>query len=245
MIIYGLVPARAGSKSISRKNLLPFKGRPLFVWSVICSNLSRNISKTFVTSDDNEVLEIANKNKALSVSRPESLALDLSRDIEYIDHFFKYLENSKYETPDLIVILRPTYPKRDYKIVDRAIEEFMKISSKYDSLRSLILSDQTPFKMWFMDSENTLTPVINKSNIEEPFNAPRQLLPKVYWQDGCLEIINVNSYVKGKYPGKIKGFLNTNPSYDIDYLSDIPKDDLPGKDDLKKHLPKDFKSYSS
>ena len=244
MISYGLIPARAGSKSITKKNLLPLKGTPLFLWSVKSSNDSKEICKTFVSSDDQEILHLSKENNFIGVKRPTKYAGDKSRDTEYISHFLDYLEKDGYVQPDLVVILRPTCPNRDFLIIDKGIK-FFNESNQYDSLRSVILSSQTPFKMWYLDEKNELEPIISDSNIYQPFNAPRQLLPKVFWQDGYLEIIKVSSYLKGNYPGKIKGFINPSPAYDIDSLKDIPNDVLPKKEDLADHLPKDSQNYSS
>ena len=56
-----VIPARGGSKRIPRKNIKDFKGKPMLNWSIekaISSNLFKNI---IVSTDDDEIANIARK----------------------------------------------------------------------------------------------------------------------------------------------------------------------------------------
>ena len=55
------------------------------------------------------------------------------------------VKKKKY-VPDLIVLLRPTTPFRETKIIDKAIKFVIKYKS--DSLRSVSVAKETPYKMW-------------------------------------------------------------------------------------------------
>ena len=59
--ILAIIPARAGSKGLQRKNVIDLAGKPLIAWSIEASLKSKYISKTLVSSDDNEILNIQNK----------------------------------------------------------------------------------------------------------------------------------------------------------------------------------------
>jgi len=55
-----------------------------------------------------------------------------------------------------------------------------------DSVRSVIVPFQNPFKMWKISQNGYLEPLI-KTEYAEPYNMPRQLLPEVYWQTGYID----------------------------------------------------------
>ena len=58
--IYTVIPARGGSKSIPRKNIKLLNGNPLIKYSIDYSISSSLVSRTIVSTDDNEIAEIAN-----------------------------------------------------------------------------------------------------------------------------------------------------------------------------------------
>ena len=242
MNIYALIPARGGSKSIQKKNLLPYNGKALFTWSVEIASLCSSINKIFVSTDDEKIISVVPQ-KAIVIKRPANASKDSSRDIEYLNHFLKFLKDKSIKKPDLICLLRPTSPNRKSEIIENAIS-FFKQNPSYDSLRGIRLAQQTPFKMWFLDSSNTLIPAIKESRVKEHYNAPRQELPPVYWQDGYVEIIRVASLENDNYPGKILGYKHNHASKDIDYISDIPND-LINDNLLSEHQPIDNDFYSS
>jgi hypothetical protein len=49
-----------------------------------------------------------------------------------------------------------------------------------------------------------MTPLIGVPGLEEPYNAPRQSLPPVYWQTGHVDAIRVSTiYEKNSLSGEI------------------------------------------
>ena len=59
MLIYTIIPARGGSKSIPRKNIIDLNGSPLIKYSIDYSLKSKYIDRTIVSTDDKEISEIA------------------------------------------------------------------------------------------------------------------------------------------------------------------------------------------
>lgn len=54
-----IIPARGGSKRIPRKNILPFKGKPLISYSISAAIKSQIADKVMVSTDDKDIAEIA------------------------------------------------------------------------------------------------------------------------------------------------------------------------------------------
>ena len=57
-------------------------------------------------------------------------------------------------------------------------------------------SSETPFKMWFINEQGFMTPVVTMTGTRESFNCPRQKLPLVYWQDGYVDITKEETLLK-------------------------------------------------
>ena len=59
--ILGIIPARRGSKGLPGKNILPLLGKPLILWTIEQAFLSRYLDKIIVSTEDEEIAEIAKK----------------------------------------------------------------------------------------------------------------------------------------------------------------------------------------
>ena len=74
--IMALIPARGASRGLPRKNALKILGKPLVSYSIVQSIQSKYIEKTVVSSEDEEILEIAEKENAEIIRRPSHLSRD-------------------------------------------------------------------------------------------------------------------------------------------------------------------------
>lgn len=128
MVVNALIPARGGSKRISRKNLIDFCGKPLVVWSIEQALAAKSIDKVYVSSEDAEILDVAILNGAEVVLRPDELASDSATLEDVIDHFLK-------EVPtDILVVLQPTSPLRLPGDIDSCIKNTAMSCSDEDDL---------------------------------------------------------------------------------------------------------------
>ena len=85
--ILALIPARGGSKSIPRKNLLPIAAKPLLAYSIEQARASRHITRTVVSTDDAEIADVARACGAdVPFERPSELAQDRSTDLDVFRH---------------------------------------------------------------------------------------------------------------------------------------------------------------
>ncbi len=72
-----VIPARGGSKRIPRKNIRPFAGRPVIEYSIEASLRSGCFDQVIVSTDDDEIAEIALACGAqVPFKRPDSLSGD-------------------------------------------------------------------------------------------------------------------------------------------------------------------------
>ena len=111
MLVYALIPARSGSKRIKDKNLLKINGKSLIEITIEQSLRTKEIDKTFVSTDSKKYQKISTKAGALApFLRNKKISKDLSTDLECFKDFLKQLKRRKITIPEIIVHLRPTYP---------------------------------------------------------------------------------------------------------------------------------------
>ena len=182
-----IIPARGGSKRLPRKNLLDLCGKPLIAWSIEAALKSKYISKVIVSSDDEEILNIAKEYKADFIKRPDELASDTATTFDALKHT---LENvGKY---DYVVLLQPTSPLRSEKHIDEAIELLEEKSA--DAIISVCEMEHSP--LW----SNTLNEDLNMSNFlrDEVLNKRSQDLPKYYRLNGAIYICKTEELLENK-----------------------------------------------
>ena len=219
MDILALIPARGGSKSIPRKNIREVAGKPLIAYSIEQALRSRRITRVIVSTDDREIADIARAHGAdVPFMRPSEFAQDYSPDHDVFRHALEWLGDQEGYKPGIVVHLRPTMPLRRIETIDQAIEQFIQHPDA-DSLRSVNMASQTPFKMWMIDSTGYLEPVARLPGEPEPYNVPRQKLPPVYWQNGYIDVVRRKVILEmGSMTGKkIFAFVIHEPCIDIDY----------------------------
>jgi CMP-N-acetylneuraminic acid synthetase len=185
--VLAIIPARGGSKGIPRKNLTGFLGRPLIWWSITAADESDRVTRTVVSTDDDEIAAVAERSGAeVPFLRPAELAADRTLDLPVFEHALAWLANHEGYVPDLVVHLRPTSPLRPAGLVDDGIDRLL-AAPRADSLRAVCEPMNNPFKMWRIE-DGLLVPLVD-SGISEQYNRPRQELPTVYWQIGALDVI--------------------------------------------------------
>jgi CMP-N,N'-diacetyllegionaminic acid synthase len=218
-----LIPARGGSKSVPRKNIIPLMGKPMIAWAIEHALASKYVTRVVVTTDDEEIAAVAKSYGAeVPFMRPAELAQDLSVDIEFHRHAIEWLKQHENYEPDMVINLRPTPPSRQPAVIDKAIETFA-AHPEIDALRSVHLAQQSPFKMWTIDEKGYMRPVSTLAGVAEPYNQPRQKLPMVYWQDGYIDITRSKVILEQiSTTGRvILPFIIDEPAADVDYPDDL------------------------
>lgn len=225
--ILTIIPARGGSKGIPRKNIRLFAGYPLIAWSIAAAKKSELVTRVIVSTDDEEIAAVAREWGAETpFLRPAELAQDKSTDLPLFDHALKWLEDVEGYRPEAVAQLRPTSPIRPPTMVDDAIRILLNHKDA-DCVRGVVPAGQNPFKMWrFNGDDKPLGQLLEVEGIAEPYNAPRQILPPVYWQTGHIDVIRTTTISeKRSLTGDVIYPLVIDPKYtvDIDTLPDWAK----------------------
>jgi len=220
--VLALVPARGGSKSIPRKNVMSFAGHPLLTYSIAAGLKARAVGRVIVSTDDAEISSVAREYGAeVPFLRPASLALDGTPDLPVFEHALAWLESHEGYRPEIVVQLRPTSPVRPPDCVDRAVETLL-AHPEADSVRGVVPSGQNPYKMWRIEADGGMKPLL-QDGFDEPYNMPRQALPPMFWQTGHVDAIRTSTILeKGSMSGDVILPLILDPRYTVDI--DNPRD---------------------
>jgi len=237
MNILALIPARGGSKSIPHKNIRPFAGHPLLAYSIAAGLQSQHVTRTLVSTDDEEIAAVARQYGAETpFLRPAEFAQDTTTDLPVFEHALGWLAEHENYHPEIVVQLRPTSPIRPPDCVDSAVQCLLD-HPEADSVRGVVPAGQNPHKMWRIAPDGRMHNLLQVPGIAEPYNAPRQALPPVYWQTGHIDAIRVSTiFNQHSLSGQVIYPLVIDPRYtiDIDTLNDwqraewmIAQGDLP------------------
>ena len=189
-MVLGVIPARGGSKGLSRKNILPFCGRPLIDWSIAAAEQSQLIDRFVVSTEDPEIAEVAQTAGAEVLPRPVGLATDDATTLAVLMHVLEHIP------ADIVVLLQPTCPIRINNLVDRAIQRFL--DSEADSLATgYILKDIE----WGTHN-----------------NLPRQQIEGFFYDDGNVYVHRAEVLRQGRWYGEHleRMIVEHHYSFDID-----------------------------
>lgn len=206
-----IIPARGGSKGIKNKNIQLILGKPLIAYSIKHSLNTISITNTYVSTDSEEIAEIAEKYSAKVIIRPD----DISGDYSKVEEALKHSLTSINEEPDLVVFLQVTSPIRKKNDISNAIRKL--IDEGADSLFS---SRKIEGFIWKANSIN-LTPI----NYDFRNRPMRQDLDYQYKEEnGSIYIFKPE--ILEKYNSRLESKITDYPmdllsSVQIDYPNDI------------------------
>ena len=144
--ILALIHARGGSKGIPRKNIIPFLGKPLIVWTIEAAKQSKYIKRIIVSTEDKEIAEISRINGVeVPFIRPVHLATDEATSVDTLTHALTWLKENENYIPDFIFVLNTTSPLRAVEDIDQSIELLVNKEKEADAVFGLKESSEEAF----------------------------------------------------------------------------------------------------
>ena len=195
--VLALIPARGGSKSIPRKNIISFAGHPLIAYSIAAGLAAETVTRVIVSTDDEEIAAISRQYGAETpFVRPDKYAQDHTLDLPVFQHALEWLAEHENYRPEIVVQLRPTSPFRRVWHIDHAVMRLLERPDA-DAVRTVCIPFQNPFKMWRIRPDGFMQPLGTELGVStEPYNQPRQALPDVYWQTGYVDVAWRETYLE-------------------------------------------------
>ncbi len=140
MKVKALVAVRSGSQRVQNKNIRPFAGSSLLEIKLSQLMSIRNLDGIIVNSNDDRMLQIAEKMGCETVKRDEYYA---SNEVSMSEVYKNMAENFD---GDIVVYTNVTNPLLKSYTIERAIETYLLQSEDYDSLNSAHLIKEFLFK---------------------------------------------------------------------------------------------------
>jgi CMP-N-acetylneuraminic acid synthetase len=124
--ILGITLARGGSKGVPGKNIAMINDKPMLAYSIEEALKSDYISRYVVSSDDEEILEVAKAYGADPIKRPSHLAQDGTPSWDALYDALLQCEEQLGDTYDIIADIRCTNPLKTINDIDGAISKLIR-----------------------------------------------------------------------------------------------------------------------
>lgn len=181
MTVLAVIPARGGSKRISRKNIRDFCGKPLLARAVEQAKAHPKITRVIVDTDSPDIAVLAEKHGAeVPYLRPAELATDTAKAADAILHILNFLKDKENYVPEHIVILQTTSPLRKSEDIDRCFECMEKGGAD-----TVLTVCSTHPRLYYMDAEQNII----LANGSETQSTNMQEWRSAYILNGCFVYI--------------------------------------------------------
>ena len=221
--ILGLIPARGGSKSIPRKNIIPLAGRPLLAYTCEAALGSRLLTRVVLSTDDQEIAEVGRQcGVQVPFQRPAELAQDETPSVEVANHAVRWLWDHQRWEAEIVVLLQPTSPLRQSAHIDAAVQRLWETGA--DTVVSVIEVPHRLSPYAIMEIQHGRLQDFWKE--PTPFDRlARQNLPRLYARNGPAILACRTPVIKelGSFYGKqiVPYVMREEDSIDIDTFFDL------------------------
>ena len=214
-----VILARAGSKGLPNKNALPIAGKPMLAWTIGHALASRHIDRVLVSTDGEQLADIAQDCGVEVAMRPAGLASDTAT----VDAAARHAVTQVVDRHQNICLLYGNVPVRPADLSDRAIAKL--IATGADSVQSVSpVGKHHPYWMKTVDEATGELGMYEDNTVYR-----RQDLPPVYMLDGGViavtrqSLFNVTEGEPHSFLGADRRAVVTEPGQvvDVDCQADL------------------------
>ena len=119
-----VIPAKANSKHIPRKNIRLLNNKPLISYVIGVAKSSQYVDDVVVTTDGSETSLIAEKFGASVVRRSQKLSEDDTPISSVVYDAMVQKEKQTFDEYDIVIVLEPSSPLIKTETLDKVIEKF-------------------------------------------------------------------------------------------------------------------------
>jgi len=230
-----IIPARGGSKRIPKKNIKNFCGKPLIAYSIEVAKKSKLFDKIVVSTDSEEIAEVAKQYGVEVQIRPAELSDDYAGSIDVFEYVIS--KNSGYNYACMIYA---TAPFLQVKYLKEGLEKLQKNESCFSFSATTY---DFPIQRGFEINDNKA-----KMIYPEFMKTRSQDLPEIYHDGGQFYWKKVECKETFKFDGNLPILIPRYLVQDIDTMEDfiraenmykaIQKDEFDEWNEVKKGLHK-------
>ena len=207
-----IIPARGGSKRLPRKNILEVAGEPMIGHVIRNAQKSEIFHDIIVSSEDDEILNLAKKYGASQHFRPSDLSQDTATVVEVI------LEVLQHHSCETFCCIYATAPMLKPTTIERSYDEF-RMNNSSDVLMGVSEYNFHPAKA---------LEISNDGRVERSFSdlqqVQSQMYPEVRVSNGTFYWANVSTFMKEKsfYSANLFTYdVNADEVSDVDTYADF------------------------
>jgi len=211
-----VVPARGGSKRLPRKNVLPLAGKPLLAYTLEAALGSGVFKRVVVSTDDEEIAELAVAFGAEAQMRDRALADDHTPSSEVTLATLAALGGAA--SYPLVAQLLPNCPLRDADDVRSSLRAFVASKGEFQ-LSVANYGWQNPWWAMQRDQSGIIQPLFT-----EAIKSRSQDLPELYCPTGAIWLARSHALEESHtfYGPGVRGEpLDWEHALDIDHQSDL------------------------
>lgn len=188
MKILAIIPARSGSKGISKKNIKLFNRKPLIYYSIRLAQEAEKrgiIVDHIVSTDDEETASVAKEmGENVPFLRPRELATDDSAVIDTVIHAVCWWEQYHKDVLHSVLLLQPTNPLTTLKDIEDSIECYLDNQPGARCLISVCDAQHLRLSTLYHKKDRCLEQLLKET---DPV-ARRQSLERLYQRNGAIYI---------------------------------------------------------
>lgn len=186
-----VIPARGGSKRIPRKNIKDFFGKPMISWSICAALESRYFDRIIVSTDDEEIADIAKQFGAeVPFMRPEHLSNDYAGTLSVIAHATQWLIDNG-DTPNWICCIYATAPFIESEDIKQAFQLAQENQAEFSFS---VAAFPSPIQRAFFINENQRVQMFYPKNFDK---RSQDLIP-AYYDAGQFYWGKTDAWLSGK-----------------------------------------------
>ncbi len=219
-----IIPARAGSKGITDKNLQTVNKISLVERSIMHARALQESFETtiWISTDIKEIIQSFSQEEGIRIhKRASSLCGDKVLTYDVVKDL---ILKEELDNDQIIVLYQPTSPFRDVKESEKAINMIINNNYWNSSVSLTKIRSSHPFRMKRLASNGECFDYIDQG-FEDM--RPRQSLPEVYIRSGSFYIskISLIRSVGHLLPKPTFGIIHSDEKYEIniDNMSDLIK----------------------
>jgi len=190
MRVLSVILARAGSKGLPDKHLLPLLGRPVIGYTFEFARPLKELGPVVVSSDCPEVRAGGEAAGFYAIERPERLCGDDASVQDVMLHAMDAVEEATPFRADALLVLYGNVPVRPADVAERALRTLAETGA--DSVRSFC-----PVGKW----HPAWMARLNRGRVEPLHGGSvhrRQDLEELYLHDGAIVAVSRKSMLRGK-----------------------------------------------
>lgn len=120
--VLAIIPARGGSKGITRKNVMPVGGIPLVGRAIMAARQAGLVTRVMVSTDDVEIAEVSRRFGAEVMDRPAEISGDTASSESALLQCLDRLEANEGYVPDVVAFLQCTAPFLSPEDIDGTVD---------------------------------------------------------------------------------------------------------------------------